>query len=320
MKNFLSIESATVAELHAILALAAEMKATRGHHAAHPLRHQCWALMFSKSSTRTRVSFEVGIRELGGDVLFLNASEIQLGRGEPIKDTARVLGRMIHGAVIRTFAQSDVEDFAQYSGIPTINALTDGEHPCQIVADLQTIVEKLGGYAGKVVTFVGDGACNMPASWLWAASKLEFELRIAAPRAFQPAPEIVARAFPVVKTPAPVAGETQAVYENARGGRLIVTENPEAAATGADVLYTDVWVSMGKEDEAAYRAAQFARYQIDAALVARAKPGALVMHCLPAYRGKEITEDVLEAHADIIFMQAENRLHAQKAILSLLAR
>ena len=320
MKNFLSIESATVAELHAILALAAEMKATRGHHAAHPLRHQCWAMLFSKSSTRTRVSFEVGIRELGGDVLFLNASEIQLGRGEPIKDTARVLGRMIHGAVIRTFAQSDVEDFAQFSGIPTINALTDGEHPCQIIADLQTIVEKLGGYAGKVVTFVGDGACNMPASWLWAASKLEFELRIAAPRAFQPAPEIIARAFPVVKTPAPVDGAAQAVYENARGGRLIVTEDLDAAATGADVLYTDVWVSMGKEDEAAYRAAQFARYQIDAALVALAKPGALVMHCLPAYRGKEITEDVLEAHAGTIFTQAENRLHAQKAILALLAR
>ena len=320
MKNFLSIESATVAELQAILALAAEMKATRGHHAAHPLRHQCWALLFSKSSTRTRVSFEVGIRELGGDVLFLNASEIQLGRGEPIKDTARVLGRMIHGAVIRTFAQSDVEDFAQFSGVPTINALTDGEHPCQIIADLQTIVERLGGYAGRVVTFVGDGACNMPVSWLWAASKLEFELRIAAPRAFQPAPEIIARAFPVVKKPAPVDGDAQAVYENARGGRLIVTEDLEAAATGADVLYTDVWVSMGKEDEAAYREAQFARYQIDAALVARAKPDALVMHCLPAYRGKEITEDVLEAHADTIFTQAENRLHAQKAILSLLAR
>ena len=320
MKNFLSIESATVAELHAILALAAEMKATRGRHAAHPLRHQCWALLFSKSSTRTRVSFEVGIRELGGDVLFLNASEIQLGRGEPIKDTARVLGRMIHGAVIRTFAQSDVDDFAKFSGIPTVNALTDEEHPCQIIADLQTIQEKLGGYAGKTVTFIGDGACNMPASWLWAASKLEFELRIAAPRAFQPAPEVIARAFPVVKTPAPVDGDAQAVYENARGGRLIVTEDLDAAATGADVLYTDVWVSMGKEDEAAYRAAQFGRYQIDAALVARAKPGALVMHCLPAYRGKEITEDVLEAHADTIFTQAENRLHAQKAILSLLAR
>jgi ornithine carbamoyltransferase len=314
MKNFLSIESATVAELHAILALAAEMKATRGHHATHPLRHQCWALMFSKSSTRTRVSFEVGIRELGGDVLFLNASEIQLGRGEPIRDTARVLGRMIHGAVIRTFAQSDVEDFAQYSGLPTINALTDGEHPCQIVADLQTIQEKLGGIAGKTVTFVGDGACNVPISWLWAAAKLDFELRIAAPRAFQPAPEIIARAFPIVKK----SGE--AVYETERGGRLVVTEDLDAAAAGADVLYTDVWVSMGKEDEAAFREAQFARYQIDAALVAKAKAGALVMHCLPAYRGKEITGEVLEAHADTIFTQAENRLHAQKAILGLLAR
>ena len=164
------------------------------------------------------MSFEVGIRELGGDVLFLNASEIQLGRGEPIKDTARVLGRMIHGAVIRTFAQSDVEDFARFSGIPTINALTDGEHPCQIMADLQTIQERLGGYAGKVVTFVGDGACNMPISWLWAAAKLDFELRIAAPSAFQPASEIVARAFPIVKTPASTDRDALAVYETGRGG------------------------------------------------------------------------------------------------------
>ena len=319
MKHFLSIESATVAELQAILALAAEMKTTRGSHAAHPLRHQCWALLFSKSSTRTRVSFEVGIRELGGDVLFLNASEIQLGRGEPIKDTARVLGRMIHGAVIRTFAQSDVEDFARFSGIPTINALTDGEHPCQIMADLQTIQERLGGYAGKVVTFVGDGACNMPISWLWAAAKLDFELRIAAPSAFQPASEIVARAFPIVKTPASTDRDALAVYETGRGGRLVITEDLAAAATGADVLYTDVWVSMGKEDEASYRAAQFGRYQINAALVERARAGALVMHCLPAYRGKEISEETLEAHADTIFTQAENRLHAQKAILSLLA-
>jgi len=317
MKHFLSIESASVAELQGILALAAEMKATRGRHAAHPLRHQCWAMLFAKSSTRTRVSFEVGIRELGGDVLFLNASEIQLGRGEPISDTARVLGRMIHGAVIRTFAQSDVDTFAQLSGVPTINALTDAEHPCQIMADLQTIVERLGGYAGKVVTFVGDGACNMPISWLWAAAKLGFELRIAAPRTFQPPPEIVARAFPNVQTPA-VGGA--AVYETGHGGRLVITEDLPAAAEGADVLYTDVWVSMGREEEAAYRVAQFGRYQINAALVERAKPGALVMHCLPAYRGKEITEEVLEAHADTIFTQAENRLHAQKAILSLVAR
>ena len=318
MKNFLSIESATVPELHAILKLAAEMKATRGHHAVHPLRHQCWALMFAKSSTRTRVSFEVGIRELGGDVLFLNANDIQLGRGEPIQDTARVLGRMVHGAVIRTFAQSDVELFAQYSGIPTVNALTDEEHPCQIIADLQTIQEKLGGFERKIITFIGDGACNMAISWLWAAAKLGFELRIAAPGTFQPAPEIVARAFPIGKAAA--SNGTQDVYENDHGGRLVITEDIEAAATSADVLYTDVWVSMGKEDEATYRAAQFARYQINTALLALARPGAIVMHCLPAYRGKEITEEVLEGHADTIFQQAENRLHAQKAILSLLAR
>ncbi len=299
MKHLLSIEALTGDELNAILDLAAEMKSTRGRHTSHPLRHQCWALIFSKSSTRTRVSFEVGIRELGGDVLFLNANDVQLGRGEPIKDTARVLGRMLHGAVIRTFAQSDVEDFAASSGIPTINALTDGEHPCQIIADLQTIRERLGGVAGKVVTFVGDGACNVPISWMWAAVRLDFELRIAAPKAYQPDPALLARLGT---------------------NRVTVTEDLDAAADGADVLYTDVWVSMGKEDEAAYRLAQLANYQINSALVARAKPGALVMHCLPAYRGKEITEEVLEAHADTIFTQAENRLHAQKAVLSLLAR
>ena len=198
MKHLLSIESLTTAELHDLLALATEMKATRGRHAAHPLRHQCWGMMFSKSSTRTRVSFEVGIRELGGDVLFLSANDIQLGRGEPIKDTARVMGRMLHGAVIRTFAQQDVVDFAEYSGIPTINALTDDEHPCQILADLQTIQERLGSFEKKVVTFVGDGACNVPRSWMWAAARLDFELRIAAPAPFQPDPKIVAACGPRV--------------------------------------------------------------------------------------------------------------------------
>ena len=162
------------------------MKAERGRHDAHPLRNQCWAMMFSKSSTRTRVSFEVGIRELGGDVLFLNANDIQLGRGEPIEDTARVMGRMLHGAVIRTFAQSDVETFAKYSGLPTINALTDDEHPCQILADLFTIREKLGDFKGRTVCFIGDGACNVPRSWMWAAAKLDFTLKIAAPKEFQP--------------------------------------------------------------------------------------------------------------------------------------
>lgn len=298
MKHLLSLESLSAEEMLRILELAAEMKVMRGRHAEHPLRHQCWALMFSKSSTRTRVSFEVGIRELGGDVIFLAADDIQLGRGEPIKDTARVLGRMCQGAVIRTFAQSDVEVFAEYSAIPTINALTDEEHPCQILADLQTIREKLGTHEGKVVTFVGDGACNVPLSWIWAAAKLGFELRIAAPTAFQPSQELLARV----------------------GGKIVVTDDLQAAASGADVLYTDVWVSMGKEEEAAYRLAQLGGYQINSALVALAKPGALVMHCLPAYRGKEITDEIFEQHAQTIFDEAENRLHAQKAILSLVAR
>jgi ornithine carbamoyltransferase len=299
MKNLLSIESLSRDNIEAILELTAKIKTMRGCLDTHPLRQKCWALIFTKASTRTRVSFEVGIRELGGDVIFLNANDIQLGRGEPIKDTARVLGRMIHGAVIRTYAQTDVEEFAKYSGLPTINALTDEEHPCQILADLQTVREKLGKIEGKVITFIGDGACNVPASWMWAAARLDFQLRIAAPKAFQPDPALV---------------------ERMNSKNITITEDIEAAAEGADVLYTDVWVSMGKEDEAAFRMAQLGSYQINSTLVARAKPGALVMHCLPAYRGKEITEEVLEAHAGTIFTQAENRLHAQKAILSLLAR
>ncbi len=297
MKNLLSIESMTRFEIDEVLALSAEMKATRGRHAEHPLRHECWALMFSKSSTRTRVSFEVGIRELGGDVMFLAAGDIQLGRGEPIADTARVMGRMLQGAVIRTFAQSDVEDFARFSGIPTINALTDDEHPCQILADLFTIVETRGTLDGLKVAFIGDGDCNVARSWIWAAVKLGFELRIATPDSFQPPLRLLD------------AGE----------GLVSVTADPYEAAAGADALYTDVWVSMGREEEAAFRTAQFQSFQINAGLVAAA-PEALVMHCLPAYRGKEITAEVFEAHADTIFRQAENRLHAQKAILSLLGK
>jgi ornithine carbamoyltransferase len=313
MKHLLSIESLSRDEILEILDLAAKMKAQRGRLEKHPLRHQCWALMFSKSSTRTRVSFEVGIRELGGDVIFLAADDIQLGRGEPIADTARVIGRMCHGAVIRTFAQEDVVQFAALSGIPTVNALTDEEHPCQILADLQTVSEKLGNFAGKVVTFIGDGACNVPVSWLWAAAKLDFELRIAAPPAYQPDPAIIARAFPSAQP------SESGSYENARGGRLVVTADLEAAVRGADVLYTDVWVSMGKEQEAGYREAQLSTYQINQPAVTLARKGALVMHCLPAYRGKEITAETFEAHAETIFTQAENRLHAQKAVLSLLA-
>jgi len=297
VKHLLDIESLSLSEIEDILAEAAVMKATRGQHAAQPLKGECWALMFSKSSTRTRVSFEVGIRELGGDVLFLAADDIQLGRGEPIKDTARVLGRMVHGAVIRTFAQSDVVDFAEYSKISTINALTDEEHPCQILSDLLTIRESGIDLRDLKVAFIGDADCNVGRSWIWAAARCGFELRLAAPGAFQPPADFLARA----------------------GGKVTVTEDLAEAVTGANVLYTDVWVSMGKEDEAAYREAQFKKYQINDELLALA-PEALVMHCLPAYRGKEITEDTFEAHADTIFRQAENRLHTQKAILAQLRK
>jgi ornithine carbamoyltransferase len=294
MKHLLSIETMNVADMEQILSSALAVKGQRGHHPIQTLAGQTWALIFTKPSTRTRVSFEVGIRELGGQVMFLNASDIQLGRGEPIKDTARVMGRMIHGAVIRTFAQSDVEEFAQYSRIPTINALTDDEHPCQILTDIFTFQEKRGPIRNKVVAYIGDGACNVPLSWMFAAGKIGFELRIAAPKGFQPSKEQLARA----------------------GGKIVVTDDPKAAADGADLLYTDVWVSMGKEAESVDRIRQLTGYQINQALVARARPGALVMHCLPAYRGKEIDEATFELHADTIFDQAENRLHVQKAIVN----
>ena len=293
MKSLLSLEKLATPDFKKILRDATVIKRERGHHKKLPLQGQTWALIFSKSSSRTRVSFEVGIRELGGDVMFLNANDIQLGRGEPIKDTARVLGRMIHGAVIRTYAQHDVEEFAEYSQIPTINALTDAEHPCQVLADIFTFEEMRGPITGKVVTFIGDGACNMPVSWIFAAAKLGFELRIAAPKAFQPAPEILQRA----------------------GGNILCTTDLPAAAQGADLLYTDVWVSMGKEAEAAARIKTLKNYQINAALVKLAKPDALVMHCLPASRGKEIDAETFEANAGTIFTQAENRLHVQKSIL-----
>jgi ornithine carbamoyltransferase len=293
MKHLLSIETLAKADMDHILAASGPMKKDRGHHQKKALAGQTWAMIFTKSSTRTRVSFEVGVRELGGEVMFLNSNDIQLGRGEPIKDTARVLGRMVHGAIIRTFAQKDVEDFAQYSKIPTINALTDDEHPCQILTDVFTFQEKRGSIQGKVITWIGDGSNNMAYSWIFAAAKLGFEFRIAAPKDYQPSPEILSRA----------------------GGKIVVTDDVKAAAQGADMLYTDVWISMGQEAQAAERIKKMAGYQINGSVVKLAKPDALVMHCLPAYRGKEIDEETFEAHAQTIFDEAENRLHVQKAIL-----
>ena len=294
MKNLLSLEKLPGADFEKILRDAAVFKRERARRDRIPLVGQVWALLFSKSSTRTRVSFEVGIRELGGQTLFLSASELQLGRGEPIRDTARVLGSMIHGAVIRTFAQRDVEEFAEFAKIPTLNALTDEEHPCQILTDIFTFKELNGPISNKVVTFIGDGACNVARSWIFAAAKLNFELRITAPKKFQPAREVLDRA----------------------GGKVSCTTDVEKAAKGADLLYTDVWVSMGKEAESADRLKALAGYQVNQKLVKLAKADALVMHCLPAYRGMEIDEATFEANANTIFTQAENRLHVQKAILN----
>jgi ornithine carbamoyltransferase len=254
--------------------------------AADMLAGQSWAMIFMKASTRTRVSFEVGVQELGGRVLYLNPNDTQLGRKEPLKDTARVLGRMVHGAIIRTYAQQDLVEFAEYAKIPTINALTDDEHPCQVLADLL-----------KKVVFMGDGDNNMSKSWMWAAEKLGFQLVVCAPAAYQP---------------------SAAYLSQFRSGHITCEPDPAQAVAGADVLYTDVWVSMGMEEESKQRLSDLAPWQINSALVAQAAPGAIVMHCLPAYRGQEISEECLEAHADTIFQEAENRLHAQKAVLTLL--
>ena len=298
MKHLLSIEQMSREEIDGILRRTAEFKTNRGRISAKPLAGQTWALIFSKPSTRTRVSFEVGIRELGGESIYMNAADAQLGRGELIKDTARVLARMIHGAIIRTYAQRDIEEFAEFSGVPTVNALTDDEHPCQILGDIFTIQEKRESIENKVVTFVGDGVANTARSWLFAAGKLDFELRIASPKRYQPKGKLLRRS----------------------GGRVFCTEDLQEAARDADVLYTDIWVSMGREAEEARREAELGPYWITESVVKLAKPDALVMHCLPAHRGQEIDEKTFEAHAQTIFDQAENRLHVQKAILAELVK
>lgn len=312
MKHLLSIESLSLAEIEALLQQGLRLKALRGK-APHPtpLKGQTWGMIFGKSSTRTRVSFEVGIRELGGQSLFLDMHDIQLGRGETVEDTAQVLSRYIHGIVIRTYSQKEVETLAHVGSIPVINALTDDEHPCQILADLMTWAEALlrstrkkprricDLFQKRTAAFFGDAACNVAQSWLFAADKIGFHLNLAAPASFQPKGAVVARAHNV----------DVEFFENAR-----------EAARDADLLYTDTWVSMGKEEESRQRLQDLAPYQINRAIVGAARPGAIVMHCLPAYRGKEITADVFEAHSQTIFDEAENRLHIQKAILSTLAK
>ncbi|MFL5381976.1 MAG: ornithine carbamoyltransferase [Longimicrobiaceae bacterium] len=293
VRHFLSIPDFTREELLHTLDLAARMK--RGEFAGRPLAGRTLAMIFTKSSTRTRVSFEVGTWQLGGHALFLSARDIQLGRGEPVADTARVLSRYVDGIMIRTFAQQDVEDLARYGSVPVINGLTDLLHPCQIMADLQTIRESLGPELEPVkVAWVGDGN-NMANSWLNAAWRLGFELRLAFPEGYEP---------------------DAAILERARSAaRVVVTHDPREAVEGADVVNTDVWASMGQEEEAQQRARDFAGFCVDDALMARASQRSIFLHCLPAHRGEEVTESVIEGPRSRVFDEAENRLHVQKAIM-----
>ncbi len=295
MKHLLKLGDLSREEILSILNLADQLKFERKNGILNPyLKGKHLGMIFQKSSTRTRVSFEVGINELGGQPLFLSSRDLQIGRGEPVEDTARVLSRMLDGVMIRTFEQKEVEDFAKYGTIPVINGLTDYAHPCQVLADLMTIREVKGSFKGLKMCFVGDGN-NMANSLMVGAIKMGMSFAIACPKGYEPDAELVKWA-----------------KEN---GEFLMTEDVKEAAANADVLYTDVWASMGQEEEKAIRERAFKDYQINADVMSVAQKDAMVLHCLPAHRGEEITADVFEAHANEIFEEAENRLHAQKAVM-----
>ena len=294
VRHFLQIPDFSRDELYETLELAARMK--RGDYGDRPLSGKTLAMIFTKSSTRTRVSFEVGTYQLGGHALFLSSRDIQLGRGEPIKDTARVLSRYVDGIMIRTFEQQDLVDLATYGSVPVINGLTDLLHPCQIMADLLTVQENFGtDLSGVKVAWVGDGN-NMANSWLNAAYRLGFELRLAYPAGYEP---------------------DAAILERARGATTIVTtHDPREAVEGADVVNTDVWASMGQEEESARRATDFQGYCISEEMMETASERSIFLHCLPAHRGEEVSEGVLEGPRSRVWDEAENRLHVQKAIMA----
>jgi ornithine carbamoyltransferase len=311
MKHFLKETDFRRHEVAEVFALAADLKRKRGRHTPPVLAQQTWALIFSKSSTRTRVSFEVGIHELGGNPLFLNRNDIQIGRGESIEDTARVLSRFVHGLVVRTFDHAEVERLAAAGTVPVINALTDFLHPCQIYTDAFTMAERwalgtgqfLPALQGRTVAFLGDTSCNMANSWILGAGHFGMKVKLAGPAEFAPGPDI--------KNLLAREGYSDC-YE--------FTTDPYEAVRDADVVYTDVWVSMGKEEESKLRLTQMAPYQVNSELFAAAKPDAFFMHCLPAHAGEEVSQEVLDSPRCIIFDQAENRLHVQKAIVSVLAQ
>lgn len=301
-RDYITLKDYTPDEILYMLKVAKELKEETKAGVPHPiLQGKNLAMIFTKSSTRTRVSFEVGMLQLGGHALFLSNRDIQIGRGEPIKDTARVLSRMVDGIMIRTHSHQDVVDLAEYSDVPVINGLTDLFHPTQVLADLLTIQEHKHRLAGLKLSFIGDG--NNMAHSLMNIAKLGMHIVIASPGSYHPDSEVLAQAQAAAK----------------QGGGLIeIVEDPIAAAKDADVLYTDVWASMGQEEEAAVRAKAFAGYQINEQSLKAAHKDAIVMHCLPAHRGEEITEEVLEGAQSVVFDEAENRLHAHKAILALL--
>ena len=295
MKHLLKLMDLSTKEITEILNLADQLKYEKKNGIKHHiLEGKTLGLIFEKSSTRTRVSFEVGMYDLGGNALFLSSRDLQIGRGEPVQDTARVLSRYLDGIMIRTFAQQEVEDLAKYGSIPIINGLTDYCHPCQVLADLMTIREHKGVLAGKKLCYIGDGN-NMTNSLIVGGIKMGMEVSVACPKGYEPDAELMKWA--------------------SENGTFTCTDDVFAAAKDADVLYTDVWASMGQEAEAEERKKIFKGYQINSDVMAVAHSDAMVMHCLPAHRGEEITDDVLEAHADEIFDEAENRLHAQKAVL-----
>ncbi len=295
MEHLLKLRDLSAEEIVDILNLADQLKYERANGIPHQhLKGKTLGMIFQKSSTRTRVSFEAGMYQLGGSALFLSANDLQIGRGEPVCDTARVLSRYLDAIMIRTFEQQEVEDLARYGTIPVINGLTDYAHPCQVLADLMTIREYKGSFRGLKMAFIGDGN-NMANSLIVGASLMGMEMAVACPKGYEPDTELIA-------------------WAEARG-KLLITDDVRAAAQNADVIYTDVWASMGQEAEHAARKQAFARYQVNGEILAAAKPEAIVLHCLPAHRGEEITADVFEAHANEIFDQAENRLHAQKSVL-----
>ena len=299
MRHFLTLKDISKDEILEITKLAQKIKAETKRGECKPyMAGKTLGMIFEKSSTRTRVSFEVGIHQLGGKGLFLSANDLQLGRGEPLKDTARVIGRMVDMVMIRTFAQSNLEEFAKYSNAPVISGLSDSYHPVQLMADYLTMVE-YGKDKDPVVAYVGDGN-NMAHSWLMLASKLGFTLRIATPKGYEPDPKIVADALEFAKK---------------SGAKIELLNDPKEAIKNADVVTTDTWVSMGQEEQKAKRLVDFAGFMVDEMMMALAKTDAIFLHCLPAYRGYEVSESLFEAHANEIFDEAENRLHAQKGVM-----